>query len=747
MDFLKDRWPLAFVVCLVIFIGQGIYLVTWHTQVIDEAYHVSAGKLFGETGVFEGGYNNPPLFQLLLGLPYSSGISSFDPVSAEKPIAARFVNLCFGFFLCLVVALFCYQIYGKSGALLSLSLVCLSPSLIAHSSIATLDIAVALFSALGFLCLYIGQREEGIRFNLLGSLCFGLALVSKYTALLFFPYVIVLVVSAFWIHQRNLRLVLSELFLGAIIIWLCFSAAFKFEGCFTSKVAPGSGFLTKTIAWSLPKVGAETLVTKLDRARGSKATVQFFGSIRESSPPVYASIVIVKLLPGTLCFLLWFAICALKRESELKTWLYTLFPAIIFWSLLLINNMYCGIRHLLPCLTLLFVGLGWIGQSVSKKQQLYLIYILVVINVVSSIFSFPHQMSYFNFVGRSLTSGPFVIGYCDTDYCQEDDIEAELRTLPEDEKIWICPTPTEIPRTGFVAICCVALDRPAYRWLRTFSPMKRLGSTWLLYNVKEADFKKQALSSKSWPKVRIYLDYLLSTRQYSQVFIEAKRFSAEYKDAFPYIMKALIFANKIEECLRIRIPKEYSRWHFIALELLGRGRGEQKEQLARALHSLKDICSYQSQEYRDSRLHLLYVPGSKPSMNPAIRLYVGQHLLSMNRFEEALAHLEVFTHDRAVKEQVAVCRALLDISKAEAPNKAMLFQIMKKAPQFTHSAPQAIVSQLRRVHRLYPTSYKAIVYHHYLRGIRRHGYIAGDLGFETVLDKTNREGLYLRSSS
>ena len=77
--------------CFCLFVGQGLYLVNWHTLVGDEVIHVVAGVLFWRTGVFEGGFDNPPLLQYLHGLPYELQLSSYELVSTQRPIAARLI--------------------------------------------------------------------------------------------------------------------------------------------------------------------------------------------------------------------------------------------------------------------------------------------------------------------------------------------------------------------------------------------------------------------------------------------------------------------------------------------------------------------------------------------------------------------------------------------------------------------------------------------------------------------------------
>lgn len=742
MSVTKSPYPFLVALCLLSFLGQGLYLVHWHTLTGDEATHVAAGTLFWRTGSFQGGFDNPPLVQTIFGLPYELGLATFRLLSSERPIAARLSNLLLGFLLCLSVAYFSYLIHGKWGALVSLALACLSPTLIAHSTIATLDVGLAVFTTVGLMLLYKGHQSYSMTLPLLSALCFGLALIAKYTALFIFPYILVLVLTSPWLRDRNSRTVAMELIVGTIIIWFCFSLAFGFRGSFVTKTNPNQGFLAKAVTWFLPSEGIETLTGKLKQARTSETTLHVFGKIRPSSSLYYLLIPFVKLVSATLFLLLWLLCRSLIfSKNELATWPYTVLPAGAFCLLFLFNKSYCGIRHLLPTISLVFVALGALAnksnETATKKGLLGLCLTLVALECA---ISFPHHMAYFNAFGRMMTEGPFVIGYCDTDYGQEDDIDSALCSLANDYPIYVCPAPSDKCRLGYVAVTCASLDRVrGYRWLKLFKPMRRLGKTWLLYKVEEQDYQRLLTRNpNSWPHIKTYLDYLLDGQHYEKLIKEASSIVKKQPLAYPYLSQAFIYSHRPAECLKLDFPQKFIRWKHLSYELIGNSSSPKLQQQARALLSLMELAPRHSKNFveeffaSDNGYSLM-----SKSSDPIVRSFVGHQLFAEKRFAEAYQFLRF---EQSQKAQM--CKLYLQLTKAPSSPK-LLFKFVPTA-SFNQHAPYELMSFLQKVHRQDPNNYWAIVMYHYFSGLQRRGLVNGGLEFGNVFSRVNREGRYLR---
>lgn len=86
------------------------------------------------------------------------------------------------------------DLYGSTGGLLSLFLYALSPNLLAHTRLMTADLCLTAFGFIGFYCWWRGLRSGAGRSLAAAGVFLGLALLSKYSALLWLPLFLVVAV-------------------------------------------------------------------------------------------------------------------------------------------------------------------------------------------------------------------------------------------------------------------------------------------------------------------------------------------------------------------------------------------------------------------------------------------------------------------------------------------------------------------------------------------------------------------------
>ncbi len=87
----------------------------------------------------------------------------------------------------LLVFLWSRQLYGDKAALFSLVLYCFSPDTLAHGALVTSDMAATLAFLLSLGLYWRHLHDGGWRLLLLSSLCFGVAWVTKYSAVILLP--------------------------------------------------------------------------------------------------------------------------------------------------------------------------------------------------------------------------------------------------------------------------------------------------------------------------------------------------------------------------------------------------------------------------------------------------------------------------------------------------------------------------------------------------------------------------------
>jgi hypothetical protein len=164
--------------------------------------HPPLGKLIMGTGLaFAGAQLKPPLHpnQTLLGraVLYQSGNDAFRlMLLARLPMIA--LTLLFG----LVVFAFARDLVGPLGGLVALALYAFSPDVIAHGSLATLDVPAAGFLLTAAWLLWRARRRPA-RYLPLAALALGAALATRMSTLAAVPVFVLLAVLSVWHATRG----------------------------------------------------------------------------------------------------------------------------------------------------------------------------------------------------------------------------------------------------------------------------------------------------------------------------------------------------------------------------------------------------------------------------------------------------------------------------------------------------------------------------------------------------------------
>ncbi|MFC5955200.1 phospholipid carrier-dependent glycosyltransferase [Streptomyces pratens] len=199
---------------MVLLLGQmAVAMVTAavrQTPTIDEPVYVGTAAVFLEEHSLRYNPEHPPLGKLLVAAGVAVADPHLDPgfrgsqselgrhllyesgndpwrlmLWARLPVIA--LTLLFG----LVVFAFARQLAGDAGALVALALYCLSPDVIAHGSLATLDVPAAGFVLTAVWLLWRARLRPRLHLPLVGA-ALGAALATKMSTLPVVPVVLAL---------------------------------------------------------------------------------------------------------------------------------------------------------------------------------------------------------------------------------------------------------------------------------------------------------------------------------------------------------------------------------------------------------------------------------------------------------------------------------------------------------------------------------------------------------------------------
>jgi 4-amino-4-deoxy-L-arabinose transferase-like glycosyltransferase len=218
------RWLLVFVVLALLTEMAGAMVTTAveQTPTIDEPIYVTTGAVYLRDHSLRYNPEHPPLGKILIGAGAVAGGARLDPsfsgtqeaagrhllyesgLDADRVLlAARLPVIALTLLFGLVVFAFARDLTGALGGVVALTLYAFSPDLIAHGSLATLDVPAAGF-VLTALWLVWRARARPLLYVPLAGLALGAALATKMNTLVALPVLMGLAaLSALHAHRAR----------------------------------------------------------------------------------------------------------------------------------------------------------------------------------------------------------------------------------------------------------------------------------------------------------------------------------------------------------------------------------------------------------------------------------------------------------------------------------------------------------------------------------------------------------------
>ena len=448
-------------------IATHVLLVGWgatkQSPTFNEPAHLVSGISHWTFGRFELYRVNPPLVRMIatipiLGLNFKTNWSKFyeapgarpassvgkDFIAANRELTPWIFSVCRWSCLPFTIlgAVVCLQwsreLYGEKAGIITLSLWCFSPNILAHSQLITPDIGA---SALGVTAAYTFWKwlmNKNWFWAVVSGGALGLAELTKTSWILL--YGIFPSLWFYWIftdralpfsfreYSKQIFQLLSVLLISIYILNLfyifdgTFSKLGDFE--FVSKTLSGKtipknsesfgNIFNKTwlenVPIPLPKqylLGID--IQKRDFENFGKPSF-LNGQFREYGWWYYYLYALTIKVPiGTLLLLGSSVISIFLKNSHFKgSEVVLLAPAI---ALLILVSSQTGFNHhmryVLPFFPFMFIWIGRLGLFMTKQKWLTAFYIsfLLIYSITSSLRYFPHSLSYFNELGGGPVRG------------------------------------------------------------------------------------------------------------------------------------------------------------------------------------------------------------------------------------------------------------------------------------------------------------------------------------------------------
>lgn len=525
------------------FLLLGAWVCQVQSPTFDEAAHLPAGLYSLNTGRFDLYGNNPPLAKVLAAIPAAAaGVRlpewagqnrwryafDFQALNADRYhrvfFLGRLAILALGAVLGWFVFRWSRELWGSGGGLVSLLLYSFSPTILAHATLVTPDLCLSLFS---FLTVFFFWRRVGTRSTralVAAGVCFGLALLSKFSAFILVPALVLIALQPAPAQGRwgRLRDLLVLFPVGLLVL----NAGYLFQGCLSplGSLAPASGFLR-----SLP--GALRLPVPADWLRGldqqlfsnaQAVPAYFLGRRFADGKALWYYEPAAFLLKTSLPVLVLAACGVIAAARGRKQILPALLVPVLLQFLLvsLVVEQKIGLRYLLPVYPFLFVVAGGAVRLLpgGRAWRTAALAALLAFHCGSSLAAAPHPLAYFNeLIGRNRNGYRYLV---DSNLDWGQDLPALGRFLKERgvAEVGLSYFGTVDPGLYGIRYRMITEDRPAtgwyavsathfvdaydrgrfrlqnvlrgmadYRWLAAYEPVAVVGNSILVFHVELGD--------------------------------------------------------------------------------------------------------------------------------------------------------------------------------------------------------------------------------------------------------------------
>ena len=427
---------------LLAFLAQALCFEAANSQTSDEGVHLAAGYSYLLRRDFRLNPEHPPLIKELAALAvYLRHRLPFEPdpelwrdadqlligrdflyansVSGEQILsAARLPTILLGTLLVALVGLWSYRLWGGGAALLGMALASFEPNLIAHASLVTTDLGVTLFTFLSVYLLWEYTRAPSERLLLAIGVSAGLALATKFSAILLGP-IFAIALGVHILRGGSFALPrpgtppdsgprpLSERLVAGVpptLILLVLAAAVVV-----------ATYLLREPTW------LQGLLHTL-RTVDEEPTTFFFGQHYPQGVgwPYFPAAFLIKTPLGSLLLIgAGLLSYGLGRRSEQREALFLLVPVAVLLAVAATSKLNLGVRHVLPIYPFLFVVASRLAAlNVRPALLVPLLALPALATAASSLRVAPHQLAYFNEAVGGPDRGHHYLSDSNIDWCQ-----------------------------------------------------------------------------------------------------------------------------------------------------------------------------------------------------------------------------------------------------------------------------------------------------------------------------------------
>jgi tetratricopeptide (TPR) repeat protein len=452
----------------VIYLSLEVYSFRQKSATWDEPIHLAAGFAAVANGDYRVDPTHPPFLRIWAALPLlamrvSSDTSEIDrtPIAdwltkayafahrflyvehdADRLLyAARFMVAIWG--VVLGVLLFCWarEWLGRTPAIVALAFYTIEPNIAAHAKLVTTDLAVTCFI---FATLYFLWRtcRRGSIWNLAAlAVSFALAVVTKFSAILLGPIVILLLAAAAgWGPRMGLKratAIVSLLVAGSFVgVWAAYgfryapsaSNAWLLLAQDYSVVRERLPVLVKVLGWVdahqlLPNVFTQGFL--LGQSSAETFPAYLAGTISETGFWYYFPAAFLLKTPAALILFFLaglFVFVWRRRKLGLHNELFVMVPMLVYLAFAIASGINIGVRHILPIYPfVILTAAAAAGELLAWRKQAGRIILggMMAFWLAMFVHAYPHTLTFFNLAAGGPRNGLAWLAESNLDWGQD----------------------------------------------------------------------------------------------------------------------------------------------------------------------------------------------------------------------------------------------------------------------------------------------------------------------------------------
>jgi hypothetical protein len=398
---------------------------TAFSETSDEPAHVACGMEWVDKGRYTCEVQHPPLARVAVAIgPYLLGgrsqwnaESEFSKITAEGLrilrtghrhdlflSMARLGVLPFFWIGCWVVWEWGRRYFNRAVAALAVAIFSFIPTVLAHAGLATTDMALTAFLGAAFLTLLMWVEQPTLQRGALFGLCSGLAIASKFSALVFFPAAAGVALVWYLVAARPSMadcwsLARARAGTLAIAALVCFVTVWAFYRFSFGKV------YFANISLPAPEFYAGIHSVSAHNAKGHPSYL--LGHIGQTGWWYFFPVLLLFKTPFGVLLLVaaWLWMAARKDLRFEKAWLPMVFAAAVL-GVGMTSRIDLGLRHVLP----VYMGMALMAavavhrMAERARERRWLAGAAAVLCgwlAISSLLAHPDYLPYFNLLAGS----------------------------------------------------------------------------------------------------------------------------------------------------------------------------------------------------------------------------------------------------------------------------------------------------------------------------------------------------------